>query len=341
MLRWLLGAVLTLVGLVAIVGVGGYFVLKRDDIPYETLAATYESAASRYVDLPGGVRMHYRDEGSPDAPALLLIHGFSASLQTWEPLVTRLATADDRVGDYRVITLDLPGHGLTRAPAGYQGSIEQYRDEVAAFAQATNLNRFAIGGNSMGGHVAWEYALAHPEQVEALILIDSAGWPEEDADKESDPLVFKLLRNPLTAGLLRDLDNSRLIRQGLLTSFPAHPELVDDAMVARYAELSRAPGHRDIIIGLMSARTDRTMATPERLAPLSAMPVLVMHGTDDRLIPFAHAEQFHNAIAGSQLTSFEGVGHAPQEEIPDDTAMTVHEFLYRIIEGSALATAAE
>ena len=67
MLRWILGGLLALIGLIAILGVGGYFALKRPDIPYETLAARYESAASRYVDLPSGVRMHYRDEGAQAA----------------------------------------------------------------------------------------------------------------------------------------------------------------------------------------------------------------------------------------------------------------------------------
>ena len=121
-MKWLFGGVLALVGLIALVLVAGYFVLKRDDVPYETLAARYESAASRYVDLPSGVRMHYRDEGQATGPTLLLIHGFSASLHTWEPWVQRLGD------EYRVITLDLPGHGLTRAPAGYQASIEAFRD---------------------------------------------------------------------------------------------------------------------------------------------------------------------------------------------------------------------
>jgi pimeloyl-ACP methyl ester carboxylesterase len=329
MLGRLFGILLGLVGLAALVAVGGYFALRRADIPYETLAAKYESAASRYVDLPDGVHMHYRDEGAQGGPIVLLIHGFSASLHTWEPWVQRLGE------DYRVITLDLPGHGLTRAPAGYQGTIDVFRDEVAAFLQTQGLTDFAIGGNSMGGHVAWEYALAHPEHVNALLLVDSAGWPEAPrAEGDNGPIIFKLLANPITAAILRDLDNSRLIRQGLGSAFPAHPELVDDVMVARYSELSRAPGHRDIILDLM--RDTPPAATHERLAALH-MPVLVMHGTEDNLIPFTHAQQFHDSIAGAELAALEGIGHAPQEEVPDQSATIASEFLYRVVEGSALA----
>jgi pimeloyl-ACP methyl ester carboxylesterase len=332
----LLTGLLVIVGLVAVIAIGGYFFLKRPDIPYETLASRYESAASRYVDLPGGIHMHYRDEGNRDAPVILAIHGFSASLQTWEPWVERLATGPDRINDYRIISLDLPGHGLTRAPAGYEGSLEAYRDVVAEFVRSQQLTRFAIAGNSMGGGVAWEYALAHPDQVSALILVDAAGWPDSRAQANDDPAIFKLLRNPIAGPLLRDLDNSRLIRQGLEASF-YDASLVTDAMVARYAELSRAPGHRDILLNLTLNRGERNFATPERLAPLANMPVLVLTGDTDRLVPPEHAQQFRDAIPGSQLIVFEHVGHVPQEETPDTSAMAVHEFLYAQIEGSALA----
>ncbi|MEQ1772088.1 MAG: alpha/beta fold hydrolase, partial [Devosia sp.] len=152
---------LALVGLVAIVAAGAYFTLKRPDVPYETLAAQYENAASRYEDLPGGIRVHYRDEGQTNGPVLVLIHGFSASVHTWEPWVQRLGE------EYRIISLDLPGHGLTRAPAGYQASIEAYRDVVHQFLEARGISEFSLAGSSMGGNVAWEYALAYPEQVNA------------------------------------------------------------------------------------------------------------------------------------------------------------------------------
>ena len=337
MLRWIFGGLLTLIGIVAVVGVAAYFTLKRDDIPYETLASRYESAASRYVDLPGGIRMHYRDEGAPDAPTLLLIHGFSASLHTWEPWVERLATGDARLNDYRIVSIDLPGHGLTRAPAGYQASIEGFRDTVEAFARTQQLDSFFLAGSSMGGNVAWEYALEHPERVQGLILVDASGWPETRADYAQDPLVFKLLRSPV-APLLRDLDNTALIRQGLENSF-FDPALVTDAMVTRYSELSRAPGHRDIILQLTLGFRARNYASEERLAALR-VPTLVLTGDHDRLVPPEHAQQFHAAIADSQLITFENVGHIPQEEVADQSAMAAHEFMYRVLEGPVCATAA-
>lgn len=328
MLRWLIGGVLALVGLVALVLGGAYFALKRPDVPYETLAAQYENAASRYVELPGGLRVHYREEGQANGPTLLLIHGFSASLHTWEPWVQRLGD------DYRIVSLDLPGHGLTRAPAGYQASIEAYRDVVHEFARIRGLTNFALAGSSMGGNVSWEYALAYPEQVNALILVDASGWEDTRADVQEEPQVFKLLRNPTLGPIMIQLDSSRLVRQGLEASF-YDPALVDDAMLNRYVQLARAPGHREILLQMTLGFRARNYATPERLAALQ-MPVLILTGDTDRLVPPEHAQQFHDAIAGSQLVTFQNTGHIPQEEKPDESAAAVREFLYSVVEGSAL-----
>lgn len=328
MLRWLIGGLLALIGLVALVAAGAYFALKRPDIAYETLAAQYESAASRYVELPGGLRVHYRDEGPTNGPPILLIHGFSASLHTWEPWVQRMGD------EYRVISLDLPGHGLTRAPAGYQASIEAYRDVVHEFVRTQGLTDFALAGSSMGGNVAWEYALAYPEQVNALVLVDASGWEDTRAEAREEPKVFKLLRNPTLGPLMIQLDSTRLVRDGLEASF-YNPALVDDTMLNRYVQLARAPGHREILLQITLGFQQRNHATPERLAALQ-MPVLILVGDTDRLVPPEHAQQFHSAIAGSELVTFAQTGHIPQEEKPDESATAVREFLYRIIEGSAL-----
>ncbi len=329
MLRWIFGGLLTLIGIVAVIAVAAYFTLKRDDIPYETLASRYESAASRYVDLPGGIRMHYRDEGEPTAPVLLLVHGFSASLHTWEPWVERLSTGWEGINNYRVISIDLPGHGLTRAPAGYQGSIENFRGAVEAFARTQGLDRFILAGSSMGGNVAWEYALAHPEQVQGLILVDAAGWQETREEFAEDPPVFRILRSPVLGPLLRDLDNTNLVRGGLEAAF-VDPAFVTDAMVTRYSEMARAPGHRDILLQITLGFRERNYATPERLAALQ-MPVLVMTGAQDRIVPPTHAQQFADAIPGARLISFENIGHVPQEEAADASALAAHEFMYEVL----------
>jgi len=332
MLRWIFGGLLGLIGLAALLLGGAYFALKRPDISYATLTQQYASPVSQFIDLPGGVRMHYREQGQPaGAPTLLLIHGFSASLHTWEPWVQRLSE------DYRIVSLDLPGHGLTSAPAGYEASIETFRDAVYAFTQARQLTQFSLAGSSMGGNVAWEYALAHPEQVQALILVDASGWEDTREEAQEEPPVFKLLSNPVLGPMMVQLDGSRLVRQGLEASF-YNPALVTDEMVERYSRLARAPGHRDILLQMTLGFRSRNYATPERLAALR-MPVLVLSGDTDNLVPVEHARQFQSAIAGAEIVIFPETGHIPQEERPDESAEAVREFLYRVYEGSALASA--
>lgn len=317
MLRWLLTALLVIVGLAAVVCVGGYFVLKRPDIPFETLASRYGNAESRYVDLPSDIHMHYRDQGDATAPVILLVHGYSASLHSWEAWVPRLAE------DYRVISIDLPGHGLTQTPQGYRASIEAFRDAVDEFATSQNIQRFALAGNSMGGNVAWEYALAHPDKLDALILVDAAGWPQPS--RAMNQGMLKLLGDPTFGPILRDLDNTALFRRGLEAAF-ADPALATDAMVTRYTDLARAPGHRDILVQMTLGFSSRHFATRERLAAIRT-PTLILVGGQDHLIPPEHAQQFHDAIAGSQLVRYDAIGHMPQEEHAADSVQDVLDFL--------------
>lgn len=335
MFKWLFG----ILGLIVLLAVGAFFVLKRDDIPYATLAAKYENGASRYVDLPDGIHMHYTDQGAtqaangPPVPTVLLVHGFSASTHTWEAWVPKLGE------DYRVVSIDLPGHGLTQAPAGYRASIENFRDAVYAFTQAEHLARFAIIGNSMGGNVAWEYALAHPEQLDALILVDAAGWPHPSEGALNTSPMMQLIRNPITGPIVRDLDNTRVFRQGVQAAF-ADPAKADDVMITRYVELSRAPGHRDILLQLQTNYAGRREASDDVLSTIKT-PTLILWGQQDHLIPVADAERFHHAIPGSEVKIFENSGHLPQEEAADASATAVTEFLYHVHEAGYEAAPVE
>lgn len=293
----------------------GYLVLQRDDIPYATLEAKYGGPQSRYLDLPDGVRVHYRDQGAQAGPALVLVHGFSASLHTWEPWVARLGRT------YRVVTLDLPGHGLTQAPRGYEASITGYRDIVEAVTQHLGIQRFALAGSSMGGEVAWNYALAHPDRLEALILVDAAGWPGDRAATRG--LAARAMALPVLGPAIRRLDARALFRQGLALSF-VDKSLVTDAMVDRYWELARAPGHRDI---LFSIRRDG--ADAGEIGYIQT-PTLVLWGEGDALIPVSDGRRFADVLPNMALITYPDVGHVPQEEHADQSAADVAAFLARV-----------
>jgi pimeloyl-ACP methyl ester carboxylesterase len=311
-----LGVVAALVALLAV----GFFLLQRPGESWEALDKTYRSPASKLLDMGGGVEAHYRDEGNPNGRTILLVHGFSASLHTWEKWVALLGN------EYRMVSVDLPGHGLTRAPADYVPTLENYADFVAAFADELDLGKVTIVGSSMGGGTAWHFALRHPDRIEGLVLVGASGWPDPRIDDREEPVIFKLLRNPVAGPILRRLDNTAMVRQGLEASF-VDDSFVDDAMVARYVRMSRAPGHPDILLSIMSGRDARSLATKETLAKIR-VPTLILHGRQDNLVDVAGATKFNDAIAGSRLIIYDDVGHIPQEEIADRSAADMRAFMH-------------
>lgn len=301
-----------LFGLVAI----GFLAIRQGPIPYTTLEARYATPTSRYLDLPGGLHVHYRDEGRRDGPVIVLVHGFSDSTATWNGWVRNLGA------EYRLISLDLPGHGLTRAPSTYIATSAAYSDVVDALTRKLGVERFAIAGNSMGGAVAWTYALSHPDRLTALILVDAAGWPETSAGR-NPPLAFQLLRTDVGRWMLGQINLRPLIREGLKKSFH-DPAKADPQMVDRFADLSHAPDHPAIIRNMQSS--SRSYADARRLASIRT-PTLVMHGDHDNLIPVENGRRFAEAIPGAQLIIYPNVGHLPQMEIADRSAADLKAFL--------------
>ncbi len=312
MLKW----TFIILGIIAVLLAAAWVKLRGPDIPYEALEAKYTNGASRFIDLPGGLHVHYQDDGDPALPALVLLHGFGDSYTSWEGWVQQLKTR------FHLLSLDFPGHGLTRAPEGYSLSGDGLADFVDAFAAQLGLPKFAVAGNSMGGGVAWQLALRHPQRINALILVDAAGFPNEKPPA-AVPLAFKILRYPLGRALLRNIDNRPLIDEGLRTDV-SDKALITPALVDRWAELQRAPGHRAI---LMSVNMSSLMsASPEALRGIN-VPTLILHGGNDVLIEPASAGKFAAAIPGAKVLIYPNVGHLPQIEIPQRSAADVAEFL--------------
>jgi pimeloyl-ACP methyl ester carboxylesterase len=315
-LAFRIGAVVLAVLLVLIVG--GYVSLLRPDIPYARLEAKYAGGASRFIDLPGGLHVHYRDQGLRAGPAVVMVHGFAASLHVWEPWVARLG------GNHRIVTLDLPGHGLTRAPRGYAPTTIGYADLVDAFARRLKLGPYVVVGNATGGAVAWEDALRHRGDLRGLVLVDSTGWPGEWRRRGEDaPMILRILSSPLGRTVMRDVD-FRGMAVDTLRDVYVDPTLVTPALVDRYVELSRAPGHRDILFSIAALRPGKeTRADFKTLA----IPTLVMHGLDDRMIPYTDGQAFAATIPGARWVGYPGVGDAPMEQIPDRSAADLEAFL--------------
>ncbi len=296
----------------------GWLLLRGPEIPYATLEAKYSlpDPASHFIDLPGGYHVHYQDEGEPGLPLLVLLHGFGDSYTSWEGWVPELKARR------RLITVDFPGHGLTRSPAGTGLNQDFLADFLDSFAAALNLPTFAVAGNSMGGGVAWRLAVRRPDRINALILVDAAGFPNEKPPGEV-PLAFRILQYPIGRMFLQHIDNRFLIREGLRTDV-YDKSLITPAIVDRWAEFQRAPGHRAILMSVNPGGQPEDLAGTLRAIKV---PTLILWGDADPLLEVASARKFAAAIPGSKLITYPQVGHLPQIEIPARSAAAVGEFL--------------
>ena len=125
------------------------------DIPREELEEKYATGSSHFLDLSDGTRIHFRDEGNAKNPTVILLHGFNGSLLIFDRLVPLL------VEDYRLVSIDLPGFGLTGAIPSADYSTESFIDTVTTLTTYLGIEKFSIAGNSMGGGVAWRLSLIH------------------------------------------------------------------------------------------------------------------------------------------------------------------------------------
>lgn len=296
-----------------------WLAVHRPDIAFETLQGRYAVATSQYLDLPSGEHVHVRDVGPRSGTPLVLVHGYAASDRDWDAWIARLSISR------RVVALDLPGHGLTRTPRGYRASAVAFERVVDQVTTALALPPFVIVGNSMGGDVAWRYALDHPERLKGLVLIDAAGWPEKAAGSGGDggggAILFDILKTPVGRSLIAESDVTPMARQGLKAAF-VDETLVTPQLVRRYTDLSRAPGHRRILLNIEQGPP----ASTQRLAAIHT-PTLVLVGEQDRLIPAADGKRFADAIPGAKLIAYSGVGHVPMEQIPDRSVADVQAWL--------------
>lgn len=319
-IRRLVWAVVVISGLIT----AAYFAVRTPDTDRTAMEAKYGGPESRFVTLANGARVHVRDTGAEAAagkPVIVLIHGSNSSLHTWEPMVARLRNR------FRLITMDMPGHGLTGAIPSGRYDTESMMETVDGVTRSLGVGRFILGGNSMGGGISWRYAVAHPDQVSALLLLDAGGMPPRAGDASPPSNIgFRIMRSSLGRWLGERITPRSLIRRSLEQSV-ADPSIVDEAMVDRYWELLRYPGNRAASVARFSQRfNDPAIAEQARRI---AVPTLILFGREDRIISPSAAQSFAERIAGSDVVLLDNIGHLPMEEAPDATVAAVLSFLER------------
>lgn len=284
------------------------------DRSVEELAGRWAPPPSSFVELEG-MRVHLRDEGPRQDPVpIVLLHGTSASLHTWDGWAAVLSQRR------RVIRLDLPGFGLTGPFPDNNYTVEHYVTFLGELLARLSLERVVLAGNSFGGRIAWRVALADPDRVDSLILIDAAGYP---STASSIPLGFRLARTPGVRHLMEHVLPRSVVEKSIRNVY-GDPSKVTPELVDRYYELTLRAGNR----AALRERFVQAANGPDaaRIREVTR-PALLIWGALDRLIPADHAERFRADLPSSEVIIFPDLGHVPQEEDPARTVAAAERFL--------------
>jgi pimeloyl-ACP methyl ester carboxylesterase len=282
------------------------------DRPRGALEARYLAAPGDMMDV-AGTRLHVRQSGQADAPAVILLHGFGASLHSWEPWAEALSAT------HRVIRFDIPGFGLSPPDPGSDYSLARDIAVLEGLMDRLGLARAALVGHSMGGKIAWHFAAKRPDRVSHLVLVAPDGFAEPGKRYGEAPAVGGSLKL-MTVFLPRPV-----LRMTIAPAY-ANPARLDDVTLTRYHDMMLAPGAR----GAMLARLSQAvLEDPAPLLPRITAPVLLLWGEDDRMIPASHAADYMRFLPGAELVRIGGLGHVPHEEDPARSLPPVVAFLAR------------
>lgn len=265
-----------------------------------------------------GRPVNYVETGS--GPALLLIHGMAGTLENWQAVIEPLSR------NHTVIAVDLPGHGGS-APGSGDYSLGTLASGLRDLLVALGHERATIVGHSLGGGIAMQFAYQFPEVPERLVLVSSGGL---------GPEVSPILRAAALPGADRFISTTAgaankvgsVVGRGLgAIGLRPNPDVSE---VARgYASLSDPDRRAAFLATLRSVvgTGGQRVHAGDRLYLAEGLPVLIIWGARDPIIPVHHGEDAHRAIPGSRLEVFDGVGHLPQLETPARFVSVLERFL--------------
>ena len=296
-------------------------IICERDRPVDELIPLYANQDSKFMPILG-MNVHYRDEGvQTDSIPLILLHGMSSSLNTWDSVAMGLKA------ERRVISLDLPGFGLTGPSPENAYNFTYFNKFIDSFTTRLKIKRFILVGNSMGGAISWNYALHNPVGLAKMILIDAAGYPKKG---ESGSLGFKIASTPVINNLLLYATPKFLVRKSLETVY-YDPARVTDAQVERFHDVAIRAGNREaalqIFKGSFTGTSKRFLDSPVPKIKDVKTPTLILWGDKDNLIGVNNVDNFLHDIQGSRAEIYKNVGHVPMEEVPGKVVESIQKFV--------------
>ncbi len=287
----------------------------QKDIQVNTLVKKYCNKDSRFMPLMG-MQVHYRDEGNQlDSIPIVLIHGTASSLFTWDSTTSLLKEKK------RVIRFDLPAFALTGPNPEKDYSIAYYCKFVDSFLIHLKINQCILIGNSLGGSIAWEYTLLHPEKVAKMVLVDAGGILPSVQPKGA--IGFKIAQMPILRNLVKYITPKALVIKSLHEAYGDQSK-VKDWQENRYFDMLIREGNREALIDRLKYNLllDETVKIKQ-----IKKSTLIIWGDKDQLIPVENAYKFNKAIVNCELEILKGVGHVPMEESPTAFVNSVSLFI--------------
>ena len=289
-----------------------FIIYFQPDRSLDELKPLYVNNESEFMPLMG-MNVHYRDQGnSTDSVPLVLIHGTSSSLHTFEAVVKKLNP------NRRVITLDMPAFGLTGPNATNEYSFKYYSQFLDSFLTKLQIPLCDIGGNSLGGGIAWQFTTYFPEKVRKLILIDATGYPVMNVKCS---IGFKIASTPVINNVMLFITPKALVSASLKGIYQ-DPTIINQEQIDRFHDMAIAKGNRKALLAIFKKGLEQE---PDKIKTIQK-PTLIIWGDKDGLIPVQNAYLFNKDIKGSKLAILNNIGHVPMEEDPAKTAALINEF---------------
>lgn len=283
------------------------------DINEQKLKREYANNESQFVKIDG-MSVHYRDEGPSRAPCILLLHDVGTSLHVYDHWIDTLKL------EYRVVSLDLPGFGLTGPHPNRDYSMKTYRDFLNKFMDELDIRACYAVGNGLGGRLAWELALAYPKRVMKMVLISPSGFPLKDQKKTA--MEKMATGSGLQKFWFKKFASKKVVKKSVEQGYGKSERIKKEDLKRQY-DLLRRKGNRQAFIDRVNQDDyDRT----RRIKDIE-VPVMIMWGADDNIIPIEHASYFHKLLPNSKLKLYSEVGHFIPEEIQSQAVLDIMIFL--------------
>jgi len=286
----------------------------ENTVPPEELA----DPDSRFAEV-NGLQVHYKTAGS-GTPALLLLHGFGASVFSWREVMEPLADQGT------VVAFDRPAFGLTERPLSWDEGSNPYTPEaqvdlVIGLLDELDIPQAILVGNSAGGTVAVNTALAHPERVRALVLVDAAIYEGGGAPRWIRPLLNTPQVDHLGPLVARQIE---VRGDAFLESAWHDPDRITPDVRAGYRRTLRVENWDRALWEFTKASRQTGLA--DRVEEIT-LPSLVISGDDDRIVPVTSSIRLADELPNAELTIIPDCGHVPHEECPQPFLEAVTEFV--------------